>query len=107
MYYAERWIDGLLHYKTTPDGEWRPFSIRMYANRIEEREKEIMCLKYEQEKQEKQDTQNGLYGACTWALEQFERLAQDGRYPEFMLTVNGGEGFMPLLNAIEEYKSCV
>lgn len=69
MYYAERWIDGLLHYKTTPDGEWRPFSIRMYANRIEEREKEIMCLKYEQEKQDKQ---KDLYIACKWALEQLK-----------------------------------
>jgi hypothetical protein len=28
-------------------------------------------------------------------------LADEGRYPEFMLSQNGGEGVMPLVNAIK------
>jgi len=42
-----------------------------------------------------------LLNACKWALEQFKRLADEGRYPEFMLTQNGGEGVMPLVTAIK------
>lgn len=48
---------------------------------------------------------NELLEACIWAEQQFKRLAEDGRYPEFMLTQNGGDGFMPLVKAIENYKN--
>lgn len=27
MYRAEKMMDGVLHYKTTPDGDWTPYSI--------------------------------------------------------------------------------
>jgi hypothetical protein len=42
-----------------------------------------------------------LLAACQWAVEQFKRLADEGRYPEFMLSQNGGEGVMPLVKAIK------
>ena len=42
-----------------------------------------------------------LLAACEWAKEQFKKLADEGRYPEFMLSQNGGEGVMPLVNAIK------
>ena len=42
-----------------------------------------------------------LIDACKWAIEQFKRLADEGRYPEFMLAKNGGVGIMPLVKAIE------
>lgn len=42
-----------------------------------------------------------LLAACEWAKEQFKRLADDGRYPEFMLTQNGGNGIMPIISAIK------
>jgi hypothetical protein len=42
-----------------------------------------------------------LLSACEWAKEQFKKLADEGRYPEFMLSQNGGEGIMPIVNAIK------
>ncbi len=42
-----------------------------------------------------------LLEACKWALEQFKRLADEGHYPQFMLQQNGGQGVMPLVNAID------
>ena len=41
-----------------------------------------------------------LLRACIWALEQFKKLSDEGKYPEFMLEQNGGEGVMPLVRAI-------
>jgi len=38
--------------------------------------------------------------ACEWAVIQFKRLADDGKYPEFMFQQNGGVGIMPLVEAI-------
>jgi hypothetical protein len=43
-----------------------------------------------------------LLDACIWAKNQFKRLADEGRYPDFMLQKNGGEGVMPLTNAINK-----
>lgn len=40
MYYQEKWINGLLFFKTTPDGNWKPFSIEKYAERVKEMEQE-------------------------------------------------------------------
>jgi len=45
-----------------------------------------------------------LLAACEWALEQFEILANAGKYPDHMLKQNGGQGFMPLINAIMRTK---
>ena len=44
MYYAETWINYRLYFKSTPDGEWREFSIDMYTRRVIERENEILSL---------------------------------------------------------------
>lgn len=43
-----------------------------------------------------------LLEACQWALKQFEKLSDDGRYPEHLLSENGGNGFTPLVNAIKK-----
>jgi hypothetical protein len=45
-----------------------------------------------------------LLEACEWAVKQFKRLADEGRYPEFMLANNGGNGIMNLVNAINKAK---
>ena len=41
-----------------------------------------------------------LLNACKWAKGVIERLANEGRYPEFLLTEKGGNGIMPLVDAI-------
>lgn len=43
-----------------------------------------------------------LLAACNWAVNQFKRLADEGRYPEFMMSQNGGEGCMPIVSAIKK-----
>lgn len=43
-----------------------------------------------------------LLEACAWAIKQFKRLADEGRYPEFMMSINGGEGYIPLVKAIKK-----
>lgn len=48
------------------------------------------------------DQRNDLLNACEWALSNFRRLSEDGKYPEFMLARNGGDGVMPLVKAITE-----
>lgn len=40
--------------------------------------------------------------ALIWAKDQFKKLSDEGRYPEFMLAKNGGEGIMPLIKAINK-----
>jgi len=40
MYYAEKMIDGILHYKTTPDGDWNPMSIQELSRRVVKAERE-------------------------------------------------------------------
>lgn len=40
--------------------------------------------------------------ALIWAKEQFKRLADEGKYPEFMLSKNGGQGVQPIVNAIHK-----
>lgn len=34
MYYAEKIIDGVLHFKTTPNGKWKEFSKQSLTDRI-------------------------------------------------------------------------
>ena len=43
-----------------------------------------------------------LLEACIWAVDQFKILADKGLYPEHLLTENGGNGVMPLVNAIKK-----
>lgn len=43
-----------------------------------------------------------LLEACIWAVGQFKILADKGLYPEHLLTENGGNGVMPLVNAIKK-----
>jgi hypothetical protein len=43
-----------------------------------------------------------LLEACNWALQQFKRLSEEGKYPEHLLAENGGNGFMPLVTAIKK-----
>jgi hypothetical protein len=33
MYYKEEWINGKLYWKSSPDGEWKPFTIQQYVDR--------------------------------------------------------------------------
>ena len=51
MYYSEKWINGRLHFKTTPDGDWKEFTLEMYAKRVIEREQEILSLNCDIEKE--------------------------------------------------------
>jgi len=34
MYYKEAVIDGKMMYKTTPNGQWREFTLEMYRERL-------------------------------------------------------------------------
>lgn len=43
-----------------------------------------------------------LLDACIWAKEQFKILADKGLYPEHLLAEKGGDGMMPLVNAIKK-----
>lgn len=43
-----------------------------------------------------------LLDACNWALQQFKRLSEEGKYPEHLLAENGGNGFMPLITVIKK-----
>lgn len=43
-----------------------------------------------------------LLEACQWAYKTFKRLADEGRYPEFLFQQNGGNGLIPLVKAIRK-----
>ncbi len=43
-----------------------------------------------------------LLAACIWAKDVLKKLSEAGRYPEFLLSENGGEGFSVLTNAINK-----
>ena len=51
MYYVEDWIDGRLYFKTTLKGDWKEFTLEMYANRVMEREKELLSLHADMERE--------------------------------------------------------
>lgn len=36
MYYSEKVISGILHFRTTPDGEWKPFTLEGLTQRLTE-----------------------------------------------------------------------
>jgi len=44
MYYAEKMINGILHYKNTPNGEWKPKSIESLSDRVVKAEKKVQEL---------------------------------------------------------------
>lgn len=41
MYYTEKVINGILHYKTTPTGKWKPVSIEELTRRVVSAEKTL------------------------------------------------------------------
>lgn len=41
MYYEEKWIDGKLCYRHTPDGEWTEFDINSYRVRCYELQQQV------------------------------------------------------------------
>lgn len=41
MYREEKLIDGILHYRNTPKGEWIPFSLATYQRKVEQLELEL------------------------------------------------------------------
>jgi len=49
MYYAEEIIDGILCFKTTPNGEWRPLDVRTLTSRLEKAKERIFLLETELE----------------------------------------------------------
>lgn len=44
MYYKEEWINGKLWWKGTPNGEWIPFTIGHYKERVLKLEAELKNL---------------------------------------------------------------
>ena len=42
MYYEEKVIDGVLHYKTTPSGKWKPLSLEALTKRVINAEKALL-----------------------------------------------------------------
>jgi hypothetical protein len=47
MYYKEQWVDNKLMFKSALDEEWKEFTKEMYAERVREREEEILSLTYD------------------------------------------------------------
>lgn len=41
MYYDETVINGVLHIRTTPEGEWRPMTLRSLTSRLVKAEGEL------------------------------------------------------------------
>jgi len=44
MYYKEKIINGILHYKTTPEGEWKEVSKETLSKRLQEAETKVLKL---------------------------------------------------------------
>jgi hypothetical protein len=45
MYYAEKIIDGVLHYRITPDGPWKTYTPEQLTDIIVQRESSIIVLR--------------------------------------------------------------
>ncbi len=80
------------------DGEGVPLHIRTHTLEMD------LLWFLKEETVDLQSRLDKLESACLWAKDQFKRLADEGRYPEFMLAENGGEGIMPLINALSSEK---
>jgi len=44
MYYEEKWIDGKLCYRYTPDGEWTEFDLNSYRVRCAELQQQVKSV---------------------------------------------------------------
>jgi len=44
MYYKEKIINGILHYKITPDGEWKEIPKEILSKRVQGAETEVLKL---------------------------------------------------------------
>jgi hypothetical protein len=44
MYYKEAWINGKLCCKSTPNGEWIPFTIGQYKEKVKQLEEQVKNL---------------------------------------------------------------
>jgi len=44
MYYEEQVIDGILHYKTTPNSKWESFSLTMLTNKYIQAQLQVIEL---------------------------------------------------------------
>ena len=44
MYYDEKWINGELHWKSSPNGKWKPFTKEGYRNRVKELEAKLNTI---------------------------------------------------------------
>jgi len=49
MYYKEEIIDGILYFKTTPNGEWRPLDVITLTGRLKKAEERVYLLETELE----------------------------------------------------------
>ena len=49
MYYVEKVINGVLHYKTTPNGKWKPISVEELTKRVVEAERTLSNWKRDEE----------------------------------------------------------
>ena len=47
MYRREKLIDGVLHYQTTPDGEWNPYNLKQLSHMVETAETYVMAKEKE------------------------------------------------------------
>lgn len=50
MYYKEQLIDGIWHYKFSPDGEWFKFNVAKLHEKIENMQSEIDMLRTHNER---------------------------------------------------------
>lgn len=39
MFYEEKLIDGIMHYRTDPDGEWIPYTLTELSRRYDDKNK--------------------------------------------------------------------
>ena len=44
MYYEEKIIDGIMHYRTNPNGQWRAYTIKELSTRYEDMNKRFWDL---------------------------------------------------------------
>lgn len=47
MYYKEEWINGILYWKATPNGEWHAFTKQQYLDKCLQLERELGKLRLE------------------------------------------------------------
>lgn len=50
MYFEEKFINGILHFRTSPDGQWRAFSLEDLSGKYESERREKALLQSENER---------------------------------------------------------